>query len=136
MLLRLVVVLLCKNINMDIKIEKIADKIIVRPVKRLGRTNVYEFDYGIPDYLFLEPLSDANLQLNKLVYISTAAIPFWGYVCEIDILLSFPHSDKERRHRIYPGLWYVQKTLKVLKRSVNILPNKFTTDRDIWNFEV
>lgn len=110
---------------MDIKIDQIAGNIIVRPVKKSGRTNVYEFDYSVAKDLFLEPLFDEDVQLYKLVYVSTATIPFWGYIDKVDKI--------EKRHSVYAGYREFQSTLKVLRKDVNILPNKFTIDRDIWN---
>lgn len=109
---------------MDIKIDRIAGNIIVRPVKQLGCTSVYEFDYGVAEDLFLEPLLDEDVQLYKLVYASTAVIPFWGYIDKVDKV--------KKRHSVYDGYWKFQSTLKVLRKDVNILPNKFTVDRDIW----
>ena len=113
---------------MDIKIDKVADRIIVCPVKRtrLG-ANAIEFDYSIPEHLFLEDLQDASAQLNKLVYAAKSAIPFWGYINEI--------SHNKRKYSVYPGYWYPRESLKVLRQEVDILPNRFTVDRDIWVFE-
>lgn len=110
---------------MDIKIDRIAGNIIVRPAKKVGCTNVYEFDCSVAKDLFLEPLLDEDVQLHKLVYVSTAAIPFWGYIDKVDKV--------EKRHSVYAGYWQFQSTLKALRKDVNILPNKFTVDRDIWN---
>ena len=110
---------------MDVKIDQIAGNIIVRPVKKSGRTNVYEFDYSVAEDLYLEPLLDEDVRLHKLVYASTAVIPFWGYIDKVDKV--------EKRHSVYAGYWKFQSTLKVLRKGVNVLPNKFTIDRDIWN---
>ena len=87
---------------MDIKIDRIAGRIIVEPVKRLGRTNVFEFDYSIPKDLFLEDLSDDVVRLHKMVYVPMAVTPFWGYIEELDVPLQFasPSASGERRHTI------------------------------------
>lgn len=125
---------------MDIKIDKIAGRIIVGPIKRLGRTNIFEFDYSVPTDLYLEDLTDGSVKLHKLVYVPNAVLPFWGYLNELDLSFPYPAPSslvRDRMHSVYPGVgWKLQSMLKVLKKDVNILPNRFTVDGDIWVFGI
>lgn len=49
---------------MDIQIDQIAGNIIVRPIKRLGRT--IEFDCSVVEDLFLEPLLDEDVRYPEV----------------------------------------------------------------------
>jgi hypothetical protein len=83
-----------------------------------------------------------TFRLHKIVYVPMAVTPFWGYLEKLDIHLRLQFSSRsltpgERRHLVYPAIgWKSQQTLKVLRKDVNILPNRFTVDRDIWNVKI